>query len=68
MLRYCRLRVLPAGVCHRAENVGPSAKVGVALAKDTSVSPSDLLTRADTAAYRAKERGRNRYEEYREAE
>jgi diguanylate cyclase (GGDEF)-like protein/PAS domain S-box-containing protein len=45
-------------------SVKTSASIGVALAKDNSVEPKDLIAAADTAAYRAKERGRNRYEVY----
>jgi diguanylate cyclase (GGDEF)-like protein/PAS domain S-box-containing protein len=48
------------------QSVRSSASIGVALAKDASIVPTELLTRADTAAYRAKERGRNRYEQYRD--
>jgi diguanylate cyclase (GGDEF)-like protein len=44
--------------------VHSSASIGVALAKDNSIAPTELLTQADTAAYRAKERGRNRYEQF----
>lgn len=44
--------------------VHSSASIGVAMAKDGSTDPTELLTQADTAAYQAKERGRNRYEQY----
>jgi diguanylate cyclase (GGDEF)-like protein/PAS domain S-box-containing protein len=48
----------------RGRSVHTSASIGVALAKDATVTPGDLLTQADTAAYQAKDRGRNRYEQY----
>jgi diguanylate cyclase (GGDEF)-like protein len=44
--------------------VHSSASIGIAMAKDGSSDPTELLTQADTAAYLAKERGRNRYEQY----
>lgn len=46
------------------ESVRSSASIGVTLAKDASIPPNELLAQADVAAYRAKERGRNRYEQY----
>jgi diguanylate cyclase (GGDEF)-like protein len=48
----------------RGRSVDTSASIGVALAKDASITPAELLTQADTAAYLAKDRGRNRYEQY----
>jgi diguanylate cyclase (GGDEF)-like protein/PAS domain S-box-containing protein len=48
----------------RGRSVDTSVSIGVALAKDASITPAELLTQADTAAYRAKDRGRNRYEQY----
>src|SRR5688572_10906104 len=46
------------------ESVRSSASIGVTLVKDASIPPNELLAQADVAAYRAKERGRNRYEQY----
>ncbi len=46
----------------QGRSVFVSASVGIALADRHDSSASDLLRNADTAAYRAKERGRNRYE------
>ncbi|MEP6623988.1 MAG: EAL domain-containing protein [Acidimicrobiia bacterium] len=46
----------------QGRSVFVSASVGIALADRHDSSASDLLRNADTAAYRAKDRGRNRYE------
>jgi diguanylate cyclase (GGDEF)-like protein/PAS domain S-box-containing protein len=42
--------------------VKTSSSIGIALAKNNEIEPKDVISQADTAAYRAKERGRNRYE------
>lgn len=44
--------------------VHSSASIGVAMAKDGTTDPTELLTQADTACYQAKEKGRNRFEQY----
>lgn len=41
--------------------IGISASIGIALARDTSVSVDELIRRADEAMYRAKRAGKNRY-------
>ncbi len=41
-----------------------SASIGIAMIPDDGMTPSDLLAKADTAMYRAKDRGRNRYYVY----
>jgi diguanylate cyclase (GGDEF)-like protein/PAS domain S-box-containing protein len=43
-------------------NVVPSVSVGIAFAEEHHHSPQQLLREADTAMYRAKERGKDRYE------
>jgi diguanylate cyclase (GGDEF)-like protein/PAS domain S-box-containing protein len=45
----------------QGREVSVSASIGIAIAEDGCTS-DELLSRADTAAYRAKERGRNCYE------
>jgi diguanylate cyclase (GGDEF)-like protein len=50
----------------KGKSVKTSASIGVALAKDNNMTPAELMSQADTAAYRAKEKGRNRYEQFRE--
>ncbi|NRF66073.1 GGDEF domain-containing protein [Aquincola sp. S2] len=52
-----RLRVLV-----RAEALGTTISVGVALAHSVDKDPESLIARADAALYRAKEAGRNRVE------
>ena len=42
--------------------INPSASVGVALADGASTVADDLLSHADAAMYKAKQRGRGRYE------
>jgi diguanylate cyclase (GGDEF)-like protein len=49
---------LPSG------DVRLTASVGVALSREPSASPEALIRNADAAMYRAKERGRARYEVY----
>ncbi|MGD9792442.1 MAG: EAL domain-containing protein [Acidimicrobiia bacterium] len=39
-----------------------AASIGIALTRDGSISPADLVKRADAAMYRAKEKGRGRVE------
>lgn len=43
-------------------SVRTSASIGVSVAKNNKVTPQELMAQADTAAFRAKEGGRNRYE------
>jgi diguanylate cyclase (GGDEF)-like protein/PAS domain S-box-containing protein len=47
--------------------IHPTASLGVALARDASAEPEELLRNADTAMYRAKQRGRDRVEVFDEA-
>ncbi|KZE33874.1 EAL domain-containing protein [Crenobacter luteus] len=46
------------------EEVFVTASVGVSLYPDDGVAPETLLTHADTAMYRAKERGKNTFQFY----
>jgi len=56
----------PLEIEGRAEtSISPS--IGVALYPDHAASPNDLLKFADTAMYRAKDRGRNTWQMYTEA-
>ncbi|MEM8903693.1 MAG: EAL domain-containing protein [Actinomycetota bacterium] len=58
--RICRSFVEPIEVTGRELRV--SASIGVAAGSEVSHRTADLLREADTAAYQAKELGRNRYE------
>ncbi len=58
--RICRSFVEPIEVLGRSLRV--SASIGVAAGTSASHEPADLLREADTAAYKAKELGRNRFE------
>jgi diguanylate cyclase (GGDEF)-like protein len=49
---------------HGGHEFVPTMSVGIAVTDDASVSPGDLLRRADVAMYRAKESGRDRVEMY----
>ncbi len=58
--RICRSFVEPLQVSGRVLQV--SASIGVAAGTRATHATADLLREADTAAYRAKDLGRNRYE------
>ena len=51
----------------RGRSVFVSASVGIAIADRGDASADELLRNADAAAYRAKDRGRNRYEVFDDA-
>lgn len=50
----------PVSVCSR--EVLTSASIGVAFAPDNAITEEELLKHADSAMYRAKDRGRNNYQ------
>ena len=58
------LAVLDSPAVLEQREVVTSASIGIALYPDDAVTPRDLMRAADTAMYRAKERGRHRYEFY----
>jgi two-component system cell cycle response regulator len=46
----------------RAEALGTTISVGIALAHSVDKDPESMIARADAALFRAKEAGRNRIE------
>ena len=54
--------VLAAPVLVGGREITSSASIGIATSTDPSTTPEELLRDADAAMYRAKERGRNRFE------
>ncbi|MBT2248130.1 EAL domain-containing protein [Arthrobacter sp. BHU FT2] len=61
------LEVLAAPINIEGLEIITSASIGIAIARDGEDTVDDLIRRADIAMYRAKERGRNRWELHRPA-
>ena len=58
------LSLLSDPVCLAGHELIPTASVGISIFPDDYQKPSDLIKAADTAMYRAKDRGRNCFEFY----